>query len=178
MKKQETQITTIIGAGAVCEGDFSAKGSARIDGVINGSVKVTGNITIGATGCVHGDVDALSAVIGGEVNGNVTAPERVELIETARLIGDITTSVIVIDEKAIFHGKCDMNQEVPGKKAKPAAKAVRAGRKTAKAAIEEALKEMEAAQKAEAASAETPRAEVASEVKRADEVEATTVENL
>ncbi len=150
MKKQETQITTIIGAGAVCEGDFSAKGSVRIDGVVNGSVKVTGNITIGATGRINGDVEALSAIVGGEVTGNVSAPERVELIETARLIGDITTAVIVIDEKAIFQGKCDMNQEVSGKKAKPAAKAVRAGRKSAKAAIAEALKEMEAAKEEEA----------------------------
>ncbi len=155
MKKQEIQITTIIGAGAVCEGDFTAKGSVRIDGVVNGSVKVTGNLTIGATGCITGDVEAVSAIVGGEVNGNVIAPERVELIETARLIGDISTSVIVIDEKAIFQGKCDMNQEVPAKKTKPAAKAVRAGKKTAKAAIAEALKEIDAAKVSEMVKEET-----------------------
>ena len=147
MKAKEIQITTIIGSGAECNGDFSAKSSVRIDGVINGSVTVTGALTVGATGRIMGDVKAQSVIVGGEINGNVDAPERVELTATARVIGDVRTSIIVIDEKAIFQGKCDMNQEVPAKKVRPATSAVRAGRKTAKAAIAEALKEVEAAEK-------------------------------
>lgn len=53
--------------------------------------------------------------------------------------------MLVVDERAIFQGKCDMYQEeVTGKKAsKPSAKATRAGKKSAKAAIAEALKEVE-----------------------------------
>lgn len=155
MKTKEIQITTIIGSGAECNGDFSAKSSVRIDGVINGSVTVTGALTVGATGRILGDVKAQSVIVGGEISGNVDAPERVELTATARVIGDVRTSIIVIDEKAIFQGKCDMNQEVPGKKTRPAASAVRTGRKTAKAAIAEALKEVEAAEKKAEIKAET-----------------------
>lgn len=147
MKSKEIQITTIVGSGAVCNGDFSAKSSVRIDGVINGNVTVTGALIIGATGRIMGDVKAQSVTVGGEINGNVVAPERVELTETARVIGDVCTGIIVIDEKAIFQGMCDMNQEVPAKKNRPATSAVRAGRKSAKAAIAEALKEVEAAEK-------------------------------
>lgn len=154
MKGKEIQITTIIGRGTECNGDFSADSSVRIDGVINGNVTVTGALTVGATGRVLGDVKAQSLIVGGEINGNVEAPERVEMTATARVIGDIRTSVIVIDEKAIFQGKCDMNQEVSAKKAKPAAKAVRASKKTAKAAIAEALKEVAAAEKKDEAKVE------------------------
>ena len=146
MKTKEIQITTIIGSGAECNGDFSAKSSVRIDGVINGSVTVTGALTVGATGRIMGDVKAQSVIVGGEINGNVDAPERVELTATARVIGDVRTSIIVIDEKAIFQGKCDMNQAAPDKKAKSrVAKATRVGKKSAKAAIAEALKEVEEA---------------------------------
>ena len=65
-----------------------------------------------------------------------------ELTSTARVIGDITTGGLVIDEKAVFQGRCDMNQDA-GKKPKPNNKAVKAMKKSAKSAIVEALKEVE-----------------------------------
>ena len=144
-KNKEMIITTLIGRGAECNGDFSSKGSARVDGCINGNVTVTGTLIVGVTGSINGDISAQATIIGGEVIGNVTSTERTELTQTARLIGDINTAVIVIDEKAIFQGGCNMNQETGGKRPKPAARAVRAGKRTAKEAIAEALKEVEEA---------------------------------
>lgn len=147
MKKTETKISTIIGKGAVIDGDFSAAGSVRMDGVVEGNVKVTGQLLVGATGKIHGNIDAQAVVIGGEVSGNVKAPERAELTSTARVIGDIKTGVIVIDEKAVFQGKCDMNQEEAKPKKRPVRES-RAGKKSAKDALKEALKEMEEETKA------------------------------
>lgn len=143
-KNKELIITTLIGMGAECNGDFSAKGSARVDGCVNGNVTVTGTLIVGVTGSINGDINVQSAIIGGEVVGNVTASERTELTQTARVIGDINTEIIVIDEKAVFQGGCNMNQETTAKR-KPAPKAVRAGKKSAKEAIAEALKEVEEA---------------------------------
>jgi len=144
MKKSEVQITSIIGMGAECNGDFTASGAIRIDGVINGNVSVTDTLILGATGCINGDIDAQKVVIGGEVYGNLNVPEKVELTSTARVIGDITTNGIVIDEKAIFQGRCDMNQDA-GKRSRPSSRVVKAGKKSAKLVVAEALKEMEEA---------------------------------
>ncbi len=80
----------------------------------------------------------------------MSAPMRTELTATARVIGDISTEVIVIDEKAVFQGGCNMNQETPAKRPRPAARAVRAGKRSAKAAIAEALREVEEASRKEA----------------------------
>lgn len=143
MKKKNTVITTIIGKGAECNGDFTAEGSVRIDGTINGAVKVTGTLILGASGSINGDVEAQSVVIGGEIIGDIVVKDKTELTSTARLIGNITTVLIVIDENAIFQGSCNMNQEVPGKRPRPASSALRAGKKSAKEAIAEALKEVE-----------------------------------
>ncbi len=74
--------------------------------------------------------------------GNLNVPEKVELTSTARVIGDLTTSGLVIDEKAVFQGRCDMNQDI-SKKVKLNNKAVKAMKKSAKSAIVEALKEVE-----------------------------------
>lgn len=144
MKKSETAITTIIGKDSVVEGDFSSGGSVRLDGTIEGNVTVSGNLIIGATGKVHGNLDVTSVIIGGEINGNVNAALRTELTSTARLIGDIKTTLIVIDEKAIFQGRCDMNQDDVKVKRRPARES-KAGRKSAKDAIREALREAEEA---------------------------------
>ena len=110
MRKKELQISTIIGMSAECNGDFTADGAIRIDGTINGNVVVTDTVIVGASGCINGDIHAQKVVIGGEVYGNLDVPEKVELTSTARLIGDITTNGLVIDEKAIFQGSCNMNQ--------------------------------------------------------------------
>ncbi len=141
--KKNSKVSTILGKGAVLEGNFTASGSVRLDGTIDGNVKVTGQLVVGATGKVLGDVEAESVLIGGEVTGNVTAPQKTELTSTAKLIGNITTQSIVIDEKAVFHGKCDMNQDVEKVK-KRVSKEGRAGRKSAKEALKEALQEVKA----------------------------------
>ena len=105
---------------------------------------MTDTVIVGASGCINGDINAQKVVIGGEVYGNLNVPEKVELTSTARVIGDITTSGLVIDEKAVFQGRCDMNQDA-SKKPRPNNKAVKAMKKTAKAAVVEALKEAEEA---------------------------------
>lgn len=149
MKKQEVQITTIIGSGAECSGDFTAEGSIRIDGTVQGNVTISGTLIVGVAGYINGDVNANVVIVGGEINGNVNAPEKTELTSTARMIGNIVTSTIVIDERAVFQGNCNMNQDVSGKRPRPNSRALKASKKTAKAAIEEALKEVEEADRQE-----------------------------
>ena len=144
LNKKETQITTIIGMGAECNGDFSAEGSIRVDGTIIGNVTVSDGVIVGASGYIKGDINSKTVMIGGEVYGNLNVPEKVELTSTARVIGDITTNSLVIDENAIFQGRCNMNQEGE-KRSKPNNKAVKAMKKSAKSAIAEALKEVEEA---------------------------------
>lgn len=148
MKSKDTtvKISTLLGKGTQIEGDFAAEGSTRIDGIINGNVTIQGTVIIGAEGKINGNVTADGAVVAGEVIGDITVTEKLEALATAKILGDITTKVIVIDEHAVFQGNCNMNQEVPNVKrtlAKSAARAaVKAGKKSAKTALEEALKEV------------------------------------
>ena len=142
MRKKELQISTIIGMSAECNGDFTADGAIRIDGTINGNVVVTDTVIVGASGCINGDIHAQKVVIGGEVYGNLDVPEKVELTSTARLIGDITTNGLVIDEQAIFQGRCDMNQDA-SKRPKPNRREMKEMQKEAKAAVSDALQGME-----------------------------------
>lgn len=148
-KVREIRISTILGKDTQVGGDFNAKGSARIDGHIEGNVSIEGTLVVGAAGSIRGNVKAEAAIIGGEVIGDVEAKKKVELIAAAKVIGDITTESIVIDENTVFQGRVNMNQETPAKKARISA--ARESKKSAKAALTEALREVrEEAEKDEA----------------------------
>ncbi|MCR4895248.1 MAG: polymer-forming cytoskeletal protein [Lachnospiraceae bacterium] len=158
MKKQEIRITTLIGKGAVLDGDFSAPDSARIDGCVNGDVTVEGTLVLGTAAVISGNIQAEAAIIGGEVNGNVTAQRKVEITATARVIGDVNTESIVIDEHAIFQGSCNMNQEVPDHQNRRKAvyrKAARNGKRSAAAAVAAALQEVRDEEEKEGMGTET-----------------------
>ena len=143
MKKSVAKIGTIIGKGNVIGGDFSAPNSVRLDGVIEGNVTVGGVLVVGSKGKIVGNVSAAEAIVGGEVYGDIVAPDKIEITETARVIGNIQTKVIVVDEKAVFQGSIDMYQEdVPAPKRRPS-KESKAVRKTAKDALKAALKEVD-----------------------------------
>lgn len=143
LRQKEVKITTLIGKGAELKGDFTVEGSARIDGRVQGNVTISGSLVVGSGASILGDVSADSVLIGGEVLGNITAPKKAEITATAKVMGDVSTSVIVIDEHAVFQGKCDMNQAEPEKKRNGLeVKKTRTGKRSAKAALVEALKEV------------------------------------
>lgn len=143
-KGETTEIKTILGKGCVVGGDFSCETGARIDGTVEGNVKVVGQLIVGESGVIRGDVECTAMVLGGIIVGDVLAPERAELIATAKLMGDLKTAAIVIDEKAIFQGKCDMYQEEPegAAKAKKRRGPAKTAKRSAKAALVEALAEV------------------------------------
>ena len=110
-------VNTIIGKGAVIDGSVAVQGHLRIDGVVKGSVACQETLTIGAEGRVEADIEAKTAIITGSVIGNIKASERLELQTKSLVEGDIKTKSLVVEQGAIFHGACIMNDKNPTKSA-------------------------------------------------------------
>ena len=83
---------------------LSASGDLTIEGLIEGEIKVENVLTVGPNAHVAAQIFARVATIGGSVRGNVTAAEKVILLETATLDGDIVTPRIAIADGAAFNG--------------------------------------------------------------------------
>jgi len=108
MAKEETQVN-IISHGSRFEGKITSSGSLRVDGQVTGDVTLTGDLVIGANGEINGNVDAQTATVGGKITGNINVKNKLIMENKARIKGDIRASKLVIDEGAIFDGKCEMS---------------------------------------------------------------------
>lgn len=104
----KAKISTIIGEGAVFDGNLSAPDSMRIDGTINGNCRCEKELIIGASGAVEGNISAQNLIISGKVHGDISANGKLELLSTGKVIGNIAAKSLVIDENASFDGRCTM----------------------------------------------------------------------
>ena len=109
MKGEAGSEMNLIGSGTVFEGKLKTPGSIRIDGRVIGEVVVTQNISIGVSGDIDGNVSAKNMTIGGKVKGIITAQEKLVFESKAVVRGEIRAAKLVIDEGAIFDGKCEMS---------------------------------------------------------------------
>ena len=102
---------TIIGAGVVLEGKLSSNGNIRVDGAINGDITAIGNVTVGESGEITGEIKAEVISIGGRVMGSINAKEKAVLESKAVLQGDIVTKILVVEAGAIFDGNSKMSDK-------------------------------------------------------------------
>lgn len=108
----EGKMNSIIGKGCKITGTIDVQdGTLRIDGDFEGTVNCPGTLVVGKDGRVRADVKVHSAVIGGTLNGNIDAKEKIELQAGSRLEGDIKTTRLVIDEGVFFEGSCKMSPD-------------------------------------------------------------------
>lgn len=106
-----SQQETIIAQGVKVEGDFVSQGDVVIDGEVTGSVETAQSLRIGNSAKIHASVVAQNAVIAGEIQGNLTVHDTLEVLASARLQGDISTKVVSIAPGASINGHLSMNPE-------------------------------------------------------------------
>jgi len=113
-------MNTVIGKDATITGTVEVTGAVRVDGCVKGKVISRESVVVGPTGTIEGDISAKTSVIAGQVTGNVTAEEKVELQAKALLNGDLRTKSLVIEQGAVFEGACRMKDGEPVHKGEPA----------------------------------------------------------
>ena len=109
--------TASIGKSVVIKGQLFAREDLFIDGEIEGSIEMLENrITVGPNGKIVAGIKAREIVVLGTIHGNLEATEKIEIRKDAKLVGDIRTVRIVIEDGAFFKGSIDITKP----EAKPA----------------------------------------------------------
>ena len=101
---------TVIGAKSFFEGRFAVKGNLRIDGRFEGKVLRVDQLQVGPEGKVKSDITATNVVVEGIVIGNITASTRILLLSTARVLGNIRTPELIIQDGVVLEGKCTISR--------------------------------------------------------------------
>jgi cytoskeletal protein CcmA (bactofilin family) len=109
---EKTEISQManIGKSLQVKGELSGSEDLTIDGTVEGKILLNGhNLTIGQSGRVTAEVGAKTVVVGGDMKGNITADDKVEVAATGTMKGDIRAPRVVLADGARFKGSIDMD---------------------------------------------------------------------
>ena len=97
--------------GTTVEGQVTAKSDIRVDGMIRGTLNCDGKVIIGPTGFIEGQIKCDSAVIQGRFEGTLTVNDLLNVRQTAKINGEISTGKLIVESGAIFNVTCKMGSQ-------------------------------------------------------------------
>jgi len=109
--RREGEVSVYLGADTTLDGVLSFAGQARVDGQFSGRIQGSGTLLIGPQAQVEADIEAAAVIISGQVHGDISASERIELKAPGKLTGNICAPLVVMDEGVQFEGHCSMAGE-------------------------------------------------------------------
>jgi len=113
---------TFLGPKTSIEGTVTGSEPVLIEGHVKGAINLSGDLRIGTQARVEAKVHARNVMVEGRLNGDVTADDRVELIASSTVDGNIKAPKIVVAEGARFRGNVDMGSAKPNTHSETAAK--------------------------------------------------------
>lgn len=116
--------SAVLGKSVNVKGQIVSREDLTIDGEVEGTVELQEHrLTVGPNGKVNAGIKAREIVVIGTINGNVEATDKIDIRKDARLVGDIKTARIVVEDGAYFKGSIDIVRvEAPRPAAQPAPK--------------------------------------------------------
>jgi len=105
---------SLLAAGLTIEGKIEGAGHVRMAGRFKGDVNVQGNVTIEQGAHVTGQVHASTVIVSGEVNGNIDASAKVELLESGVINGDVKAGTLTVAAGSRMRGQADFGWSEKG----------------------------------------------------------------
>ena len=113
------KVEAFLGRGSKVVGTLTFSGPAEIDGQIEGELIAQDRLTVGESAVVQAKVTGGEIVVKGTVNGDIYATKKLALKRPAKVIGNISTSSLSIEEGVIFEGKSSMTSQAKHVEQKP-----------------------------------------------------------
>ncbi len=106
--KAAERITTTLGKETDFNGVMRFRDSLKIDGTFSGEIVSSGFLYVEQGASITANIRVGSVVVGGTVKGNIEATEKLEMLSTGKVYGNIRTAKLKIADGVVFEGKCEM----------------------------------------------------------------------
>jgi len=107
------EYTSHVNEGTEIDGKITFSGTVLLNGRVRGEIVSNDTLIVGEKGVIHATIRSGVVEVSGEVVGNISATERIELHPSCRVYGDIEAPVVTIDEGALLEGQCRMTKLRP-----------------------------------------------------------------
>src|SRR6478672_999851 len=104
------EFTSHVNDGTEVEGKITFTGTVLLNGRVRGEIMSNDTMVVGEKAVINASIRGVIVEVSGEVVGNITATERIELHPSCRVYGDIEAPVVIIDEGALLEGQCRMTK--------------------------------------------------------------------
>ncbi len=101
---------TIVGKGVEVKGTLQTSGDIQINGSLAGKLITDGDVVVGEHAFVDADINADNVYVSGEVVGDIHAMDKIEILETGRVTGNVTSSALAIESGGILKGSSTMHE--------------------------------------------------------------------
>jgi cytoskeletal protein CcmA (bactofilin family) len=108
---KQSDLNGFLDNGSHVQGELRFQTSFRVDGKFSGTVVSEGDLIVGDGGEVEGDLQVGQIIVSGTVRGTVRAARRVHLSPSGKIFAEIDTPSLVIEDGALFEGRCSMTRE-------------------------------------------------------------------
>jgi cytoskeletal protein CcmA (bactofilin family) len=106
-----SDLNGFLDSGSHVHGELRFDTSFRVDGKFTGTVTSEGDLIVGEGGEVEGDLQVGQIFVSGTVRGSVRATRRIQISPTGKLLAEIDTPSLVVEDGAFFEGRCSMPRE-------------------------------------------------------------------
>ncbi len=104
---------TVITDGVRVRGNISVEANIWLDGIVEGSVNTKGEVSLGANGRINGNVTGSIIMVGGIIRGNIKAGEKLIILAGGRVLGDVDTAGLAVEDGGMIIGQVKMPAPPP-----------------------------------------------------------------
>lgn len=108
IRNSSQKIATTLGKETVFAGIMRFTDSLKINGKLEGEIVSTGTLYIEDSAVINANIQVGSVVVAGIVNGNIIATDKLEILTSGKVFGNIRTARLRIADGVVFKGKCEM----------------------------------------------------------------------
>jgi cytoskeletal protein CcmA (bactofilin family) len=103
------KVEAFLGKGSKVVGTLTFSGPVELDGYVEGEIISQDRLTVGESAVINARITGAEVLVKGTVNGDISASKKLSLRRPARIIGNISTASLSIEEGVIFEGKSSMS---------------------------------------------------------------------